>query len=79
MTSGEPRVSAEGAQTVPAVSVVMPVHTALPYLGRSVESILSQTCKNFEFVIMDDGSTDGSVEALRGWALEDGLNQSWQK
>lgn len=57
---------------MPAVSVVMPVHNALPYLGRSVESILSQTFEEFEFVILDDGSTDSSVEALREWARADG-------
>lgn len=64
-------MSAECAQTAPAVSVVMPVRNALPYLGPSVASILGQTFPDFEFVILDDGSTDGSTEALREWALRD--------
>src|SRR6185369_14969127 len=55
----------------PWVSVVMPVHNALPYLDAAVESILSQTFGEFEFVILDDASTDGSTERLRQWASRD--------
>jgi glycosyltransferase involved in cell wall biosynthesis len=55
----------------PRVSVVMPVHNAMPYLDVAVESILGQTLQNFEFVILDDASTDGSTERLREWALRD--------
>jgi len=53
------------------VSVVMPVHNALPYLDAAVESILRQTFDDFEFVILDDASTDGSTERLRQWASQD--------
>jgi glycosyltransferase involved in cell wall biosynthesis len=53
------------------VSVVMPVHNALPYLDAAVESILGQTFRDFEFVILDDASTDGSKERLREWAAQD--------
>ena len=56
---------------MPRLSVVMPVHNALPYLDEAIESILRQTFADFEFVILDDGSTDGSSEALRGWARRD--------
>ena len=52
----------------PKVSVVMPVHNALPYLDAAVESILGQKFDDFEFVILDDASTDGSTERLRQWA-----------
>jgi len=55
----------------PRVSVVMPVHNALPYLDAAVESILGQTFDDFEFVILDDASTDGSTERLRYWAARD--------
>ena len=55
----------------PQVSVVMPVHNALPYLNAAVESILGQTFGNFEFVILDDASTDGSTQNLRMWAARD--------
>jgi glycosyltransferase involved in cell wall biosynthesis len=53
------------------VSVVMPVRNALPYLDAAVTSILGQTFKDFEFVILDDASTDGSTERLREWAQRD--------
>lgn len=55
----------------PLISVVMPVHNALPFLTGSVGSILKQTFTGFEFVIFDDGSTDGSTEALREWSRKD--------
>jgi glycosyltransferase involved in cell wall biosynthesis len=53
------------------ISVVMPVHNAMPHLDEAVRSILDQTYAQFEFVIFDDGSTDGSTERLREWALKD--------
>ena len=53
------------------VSVVMPVHNALPYLDAAIESIIGQTYREIEFVIYDDGSTDGSSERLREWAGRD--------
>jgi glycosyltransferase involved in cell wall biosynthesis len=49
----------------------MPVHNAGDYLDASVRSILAQTLADFEFVILDDGSTDGSLERLRRWARSD--------
>ncbi len=56
---------------IPLISVVMPVHNALPFLDESINSILEQTLSDFEFVILDDASTDGSVELLREWSLRD--------
>src|SRR5438270_6765111 len=55
----------------PLLSVVMPVHNALPHLDAAVRSILGQSCGDFEFVILDDASTDGSAERLRDWARQD--------
>ena len=49
----------------------MPVHNALPFLDQSIESILNQTYEDFEFVILDDHSTDGSVDVIREWAKRD--------
>jgi glycosyltransferase involved in cell wall biosynthesis len=53
------------------VSVVMPVYNALPHLDAAVRSILDQSFRDFEFVIYDDASTDGSTERLRYWAGQD--------
>lgn len=58
------------AQAEP-VSVVMPVRNALPHLHQAVRSILDQTHRDFELIVRDDGSTDGSTEALREWARRD--------
>jgi glycosyltransferase involved in cell wall biosynthesis len=55
----------------PEISVVMPVHNALPFLDQSIRSILEQTLSDFEFVILDDASTDGSLALLREWSLRD--------
>jgi glycosyltransferase involved in cell wall biosynthesis len=55
----------------PLLSVVMPVHNALPFLSDSIRSILAQTLSDFEFVILDDASTDGSLELLREWSRRD--------
>jgi glycosyltransferase involved in cell wall biosynthesis len=49
----------------------MPTRNALPYLDEAVSSILGQSHADFEFVILDDGSEDGSRERLRYWAAAD--------
>ena len=49
----------------PIISVIMSVYNGLPYLKEAVESILKQTYKNFEFIIVDDASTDDSLKYLR--------------
>lgn len=57
--------------TNPQISVVMPVHNGREFLDESIKSILAQTVSDFEFVILDDASTDGSTELLREWAKRD--------
>ena len=49
----------------------MPVYNSEAYLSEAVESILGQTFGAFEFVILDDGSTDRSREILEAWAQRD--------
>jgi len=50
--------------STPLVSVLMPVYNGEPYLREAVESILNQTFTDFEFIIIDDGSTDSTWEIL---------------
>ncbi len=57
--------------TDPKVSVVMSVYNGLPYLESAVKSILTQTFVDFEFIILDDGSTDRTWEALQEFAHQD--------
>jgi glycosyltransferase involved in cell wall biosynthesis len=47
------------------LTVTLPVYNAMPYLPAAVESILGQTYRDFEFLIIDDGSSDGSADYLR--------------
>jgi len=51
----------------PKVSVVMSVYNGERYLHESIKSILNQTYKNFEFIIINDGSTDRSLEIIRSY------------
>jgi glycosyltransferase involved in cell wall biosynthesis len=55
----------------PKISVVMPVFNTERYLAAAVESVLSQTFRDFELIAVDDGSTDGSGEMLRRYAAAD--------
>lgn len=50
---------------IPNISVIMPVYNASKYLPESIESILNQTFKNFEFIIINDNSTDQSLEIIK--------------
>jgi glycosyltransferase involved in cell wall biosynthesis len=59
------------APIAPAVSVLMPVYNAARYLAEAVESVLAQTFRDFEFVIVDDGSTDRSPAMLDEYAKRD--------
>ncbi len=52
----------------PRLSVLLPVRDARPWLDASLASLWRQTFGDFEVVAVDDGSTDGSGEALEGWA-----------
>lgn len=47
---------------MPVVSVLMPVYNAADYLADAIESILCQTFRDFELILIDDGSTDGSLQ-----------------
>jgi glycosyltransferase involved in cell wall biosynthesis len=51
-------------ENFPKVSVVMPVYNKAPYVKEAIDSVLNQTFTDFEFIIIDDGSIDGSQEII---------------
>ena len=55
----------------PTLSVLMPVYNAEQYLEEAIQSILNQTFADFELIVINDGSTDGSEAMLRSFAQGD--------
>lgn len=56
----------------PVISVVMPAYNCRRFIEQAVDSILRQTVSDFEFLIYDDGSTDGTTALLQAAARRDG-------
>lgn len=61
----------KSANKCPQVSVVMPVYNSERYLPNAVQSILGQSFEDFELILVDDGSGDGSAAVCDRFALED--------
>jgi glycosyltransferase involved in cell wall biosynthesis len=57
--------------TRPLVSVVTPFYNTAPYLAECIESVLAQSYSQFEYILMDNCSTDGSVEIAATYASRD--------
>lgn len=55
----------------PLISVVMPTYNGRQYIEMAIDSILSQTYQNFEFIIVDGHSTDGTAELLEKYTQKD--------
>lgn len=55
----------------PLISVVMGTYNCSEYLGEAIESILNQTIKDFEFIIIDDASSDSTYEIIQSYAQKD--------
>jgi glycosyltransferase involved in cell wall biosynthesis len=52
------------ADAGPRVSIIMPVWNRQALVGAAMDSVLNQTCRNWELLVVDDGSTDGSREVI---------------
>jgi glycosyltransferase involved in cell wall biosynthesis len=57
--------------TTPEISVIMPVYNAAEFLAESIESILNQTFTNFELIILNDKSTDNSLDVISKYQRSD--------
>lgn len=60
-----------GQNPTPAVTVLMPVYNADRFVAQTVDSVLAQSFGDFEFLIINDGSTDGSLDILQTYARRD--------
>ncbi|HSI11613.1 MAG TPA: glycosyltransferase, partial [Chthoniobacter sp.] len=56
--------------SAPLISVIMPVHNAVRYVAEAIGSVLAQSVRDFELIVVDDASTDGSGEVLAGFRDE---------
>ena len=51
----------------PLISVVIPAYNHERFVGEAVESVLNQSCRDFELIVVDDGSTDRTAEVVQGY------------
>ena len=56
---------------MPAVSIIMPAYNVEPYIGDAIRSALAQTYTDFELIVVDDGSKDGTAVVAKALARED--------
>ena len=56
-----------GGNVLKKVSIIMPAYNAEKYIGEAIESILSQTYTDYEFIIINDGSTDKTEKIIRSY------------
>lgn len=72
------------------ISVIIPVYNAAQYLNKCIESVVNQTCRDIEILLIDDGSTDDSSSICDEWERRDsrikvvhkangGLVSSWKR
>src|SRR5690348_472074 len=56
---------------MPEISVLIPVYNTEKYIGKTIESVLNQTFRDFELIILDDCSTDKTYEICSKYATSD--------
>jgi glycosyltransferase involved in cell wall biosynthesis len=66
-----PQEHRDAANHMPRISVVLPVYNGEKYLAEAIDSILAQSFKDFELIMIDDGSTDGSLKILQQFQKRD--------
>ena len=56
---------------MPSVSIVVPIYNVEKYLKQCLDSIISQTLKDIEIILVNDGSKDGSLKIIKDYAARD--------
>ena len=56
---------------MPKVSVIVPIYKVKPFLRQCIDSIINQTLKDIEIILVDDGSVDGEAEICDEYAIHD--------
>lgn len=59
------------SEIMPSVSIIMPCHNGARYLDESINSVLSQKYSDWELLIIDDNSTDGSFDIIKNYCQND--------
>jgi glycosyltransferase involved in cell wall biosynthesis len=64
---------------MPLFSVIIPAYNRAGIIVRAIQSVLAQTCIDYELIVVDDGSTDNTVEVLRSWIEHNNLRYIYQE
>ena len=56
---------------MPHISIIIPIYKAEKYLDRCINSVINQSYRNFELILVNDGSPDSSLNICRTWANKD--------
>lgn len=62
----------------PQFSIVVPLYNRAEFIGKTIESVLRQTLDDFELIVVDDGSTDGSAEVVASFR-DERIKYHWKK